>query len=307
MVEKHHDLFVAGIEAGGTKFVCAVGNGPENLNRKEFPTENPAEVLANVTQWLGEQQRIRGKLEAIGIGSFGPLDLDERSQTYGYITSTPKPGWKNVDLVGAIRMAFPGLPVGVDTDENAAALGEYRWGNARGLQDFVYVTLGTGIGGGGMSGGRLIHGLVHPEMGHMLLPRISGDTFAGVCPYHGACWEGLCSGPAIRERTGLPAEDLPSEHELWVIETQYIAHAVANILYVLSPQRIIIGGSVAKAGQLGSVRFFGMIRRKLETALNNYISSSAVQEAMDSFVVPPLQGDNAGILGGIALAQMCID
>lgn len=308
MIEERHSPLVGAIEAGGTKFVCAVGTGPGDLKpRIEFATtDEPAQVLSQVTSWLTEQQRHRGPLQAIGIGSFGPLDLHQDSPTYGYITSTPKPGWRNTDIVGALRQAFPGVPIGFDTDVNAAALGEHVWGNAAGLSDFVYVTIGTGIGAGAMAGGQLVHGLVHSEMGHMLLPRVPGDTFPGVCPYHGACWEGLCTGPALLKRTGMPAERLPPEHEAWALEAQYTAYALANIVCVLSPQRIILGGSVRKAGGLGSERFLQMIRAGVQQALNRYIVSPALAEGIDGYIVPPLLGDNAGVCGAIALGQQAI-
>jgi len=305
--ERRHVLAGA-VEGGGTKFVCAVGSTPHDLSRTEFPTgDNPMRVLTRVTDWLSEQQRERGALQAIGIGSFGPLDLHTDSPTYGYITSTPKPGWRDTDVRGAVRRAFPGIPIGFDTDVNAAALGEYFWGNASGLSDFVYVTIGTGIGAGGVAGRQLIHGLVHPEMGHMLLPRVPGDTFAGVCPYHGACWEGLCSGPALLKRSGMPAETLPPEHDAWVLETQYIACAVANIVCMLSPQRVIIGGGVRNAGRLGEDQFFRLIREKTQAALNGYIASPALCEEIGNYIVPPHLGDNAGICGALALAQTALN
>jgi len=301
------DALVGAIEAGGTKFVCAVGTCPQDLIRTEFPTgENPEQVLAEVTGWLQAQQRLRGALQAIGIGSFGPVDLHPDSPAYGHITSTPKAGWGNIDILGAIKRRFPDFPVAFDTDVNAAAMGEYRWGSGAGLRDFVYITIGTGIGAGGMAAGQLLHGLVHPEMGHMRLPRIPGDTFAGVCPFHGACWEGLCSGPALRKRSGMSAESLPPDHEAWAMETQYIAYAIANIICVLSPQRVILGGSVRKAGRLGEDRFFHLIRRKMRLVLNDYIASPALHEGIDSFIVPPFLGDNAGICGAMAMAQQKI-
>ena len=307
MTKKNNGVLVGAIEAGGTKFVCAVGTGPQDLHRTEFPTgDDPARVLSQVMDWLGEQQRRRGTLQAIGIASFGPVDLNDASPTYGYITSTPKAGWRNTDIVGAVRRAFPNIPVGFDTDVNAAALGEYRWGNGVGLQDLLYVTIGTGIGAGGMVGGRLLHGLVHPEMGHMLLPRVPGDIFEGVCPYHGACWEGLCSGPALLRRSGMPAEQLPPEHEAWALETQYIAYAVVNMVCLLSPRRVIIGGSVRKAGRLGPERFFQMVREKVQATLKGYVVSPALNEEVGSFIVPPLLGDDAGVCGAIALAQGAI-
>lgn len=304
MEKKRKDALVGAIEAGGTKFVCAVGTSPHDLQRTEFATgDTPDRVLTEVTSWLLEQQRQRGRLHAIGIASFGPVDLDKGSSTYGCITSTPKAGWSNTDIHGAVRRSFPGIPVAIDTDVNGAALGEYYWGSAAGLQDFVYVTIGTGIGAGGMAGGRLLHGLVHPEMGHILLPRIPGDTFAGVCPYHGGCWEGLCSGPALLARCGMSAELLPPEHAAWDLETQYIAAAIATIVCVLSPRRVIIGGSVRKGGLLGSARFFRMIREKMQGVLQGYIVSPALNEEIEGFIVPPLLGDDAGVCGAIALAQ----
>ncbi len=307
MLGERHDVLAGAIEGGGTKFVCAVGRGPHDLSRTEFPTgNNPLRVLAQVTDWLSAQQRERGALQAIGIGSFGPLDLHPDSPTYGYITSTPKPGWRNTDVLGAVRRAFPHIPIGFDTDVNAAALGEYFWGHAAGLSDFVYVTIGTGIGAGAVAGRQLIHGLVHPEMGHMLLPRVHGDTFAGACPYHGACWEGLCSGPALLKRAGLPAETLPPEHEAWVLATQYIGYAVANIACLLSPQRVIIGGSVRQAGRLGQDQFFRLIRAKTQAALGGYIASPALCAEIGSYIVPPQLGDNAGICGALALAQIAL-
>ncbi len=304
MTGQWEDAFVGAIEAGGTKFVCATGTGPHDLARATFRTgDDPAQVLPMVTAWLAEQQRQRGTLRAIGVASFGPVDLDRSSPTYGYITSTPKPGWRNTDIVGPLRKAFPGIAVGFDTDVSGATLGEQHWGNGQGLTDFVYITIGTGIGAGAMAGGQLVHGLVHPEMGHMMLPRVPGDEFAGVCPFHGACWEGLCAGPALLKRTGMPAEQLPPDHEAWALEAQYIAYALANLVCVLSPQRIILGGSVRKAGRLGQERLFEMIRAKVQEALNGYVVSPALAGEIDRHVVPPLLGDDAGICGAIALAQ----
>lgn len=298
------NALVGAIEAGGTKFVCAVGTCPQDLDRIEFPSgDSPEYVLAQVTDWLGEQQRRRGKLQAIGIGSFGPIDLHRDSPTYGHITSTPKSGWRNTDILGAVRRVFPDIPLAFDTDVNGAALGEFHWGNGEGLHDFIYITIGTGIGGGVMVGGQLLHGLVHSEMGHLRLPRIPGDAFAGVCPFHGDCWEGLCSGPALLARAKMAAEAIPPEHEAWDRETQYIAYAVANLVCVLSPQRVIIGGSVRKGGQLGQDRFFRMVRARVRTALNDYLVSPPLQEDIDRFIVPPFLGDDAGICGAIALAQ----
>jgi fructokinase len=305
---KRQDVLVGAVEAGGTKFICAVGRGPHNqiVAKESFPTGNdPDQLLAIVASWFHQQQHKHGSFQALGIASFGPLDLDVASATYGCITTTPKPGWRNTDLVGRFRAEFGNLPIGFDTDVNGAALGEYYWGHANGLSDFVYITIGTGIGAGGMSGGQLIHGLMHPEMGHILLPR-SGDDFEGVCPFHGACWEGLCSGPAIQKRTGFSAEELPEDHPAWAIEAQHIACAISNIACVLSPKRVILGGSVRRAGRLGEDKFFASIRERVKGMLNGYISSPLLNNAINGYIVPPLLGDDAGICGAIALAQTAI-
>lgn len=298
---------VGAIEAGGTKFVCAVGRGPAAgiLDRTRFETGNdPVRVMHEVTAWLLERQREHGPLAALGVASFGPVDLDESSATYGRVTTTPKPGWQGAEVLGPLKRAFPGLPTGFDTDVNGAALGEATWGAAQGLADLVYVTAGTGIGGGGMAGGRLLHGLVHPEMGHMGLPRIEGDDFEGNCPYHGRCWEGLCSGPAIAKRAGMPAESLPPDHPAWDFTIHSMAHAFFNLACVLSPRRIILGGSVRKAGQLGEAAFFDKLRAAFRKTAAGYIDSPALDEdGIREFIVPPALGDDAGVCGAIALAH----
>ncbi len=298
---------VAAIEAGGTKFVCAVGTGPgaSILARERFETGSaPARLLDAIVAWFAAQQRLRGRVAALGVASFGPVDLDERSPRHGFITTTPKPGWRNADLLGPFRRAFPGIPVGFDTDVNGAALGEGRWGAAQGLEDFLYVTVGTGIGGGAVVGGRLVHGLTHPEMGHIQMPQSRGDDFAGTCPYHGRCWEGLCSGPAIAARGGMPAEDLPPDHPAWDATIRSMGHALAMLTCVLSPRRIVLGGSVRKGGRLGEERFFSGVRRAFRETIAGYVQSpSLVEPGIDSFIVPPTLGDDAGVCGAIALAH----
>jgi fructokinase len=301
------DALVGAVEGGGTKFVCAVGTNPSDLTRAEFKTlGGPARVLSEVTGWLNREQRRRGKLQAIGVGSFGPVDLHTDSPAYGHVTSTPKPGWSNADIVGAIKGEFPSAALAFETDVNVAALGEHRWGNAAGLDDFVYVTIGTGIGAAAVTNGRLVRGLVHPEMGHMWLPRVEGDSFEGSCPFHGACWEGLCSGPALGRRTGLPAEEIGPGHEAWELETQYTAYALCNITAVLSPRRVIIGGGVSHAGRLGREDFFRLVREKMRAALGGYIQSRALDEEIESYIVPPHLGNDAGVCGGIVLAQTAL-
>jgi fructokinase len=311
MVSKRKNLVVGGIEAGGTKFVCAVGRGPDDVrqpeNRQEFATgDNPDRLIGQVVDWFREKQQ-QVHFSAIGIASFGPIDLIGGSPSFGHITSTPKRGWANTDLVGPIQRALGDIPVGFDTDTNGAGLGEFFWGRAAGLDDFVYITIGTGIGAGGMAGGRLLHGLVHPEAGHLRLPRVDGDTFKGACNFHGDCWEGLCSGEAIRQRTGMSAETLPPDHPAWAYEMQYIGYAIANIVCALSPKRVIVGGGVSKGGQFGEDAFFRGVRRHVQMVLNGYVASpSLLGNGIHDYIVPPQLGDDAGVCGAIALGQCAI-
>lgn len=290
----------AGIEAGGTKFVCLVAAGPEAIVAEtRFPTTTPEETIGRALAFFKDYA---ADLAAIGIGSFGPVDLDPHSPTYGYITSTPKAGWLNTDFAGRIGREL-GLPVGFDTDVNAAALAEYRWGAGQGLADFLYLTIGTGIGGGGLVNGRLLHGQLHPEMGHMRLPHDwDVDPYPGRCPYHGDCLEGMASGPALEERWGKSARDLPADHPAWALEASYLAHALVNLTCTFSPRRIILGGGVMNQSHL-----FPMIRRKVQVLLNDYIQSPAIQAEIDSYIVPPGLADRAGVLGAIALAQLAAE
>lgn len=284
----------AGIEAGGTKWVCAVGTGPDDIIALErFPTTTPAETLARAIAFLGQFSA----LKAIGVGSFGPIDLHPNSPTYGYITTTPKAGWQFADVVGPLRAAF-GLPVGFDTDVNAAALGEWRWGAAQGLDTFVYLTIGTGIGGGALVNGKLLHGLLHPEMGHMLMRRDAArDPFAGACPFHEDCLEALATGPALEKRWGALAETLPVDHAAWDLEAHYLAQAVVNLICILSPERIILGGGVMHQPQV-----FAALRPAVQRFLNNYLQMPQITARIDEYIVPPGLGDRAGVLGSIALA-----
>lgn len=285
------------IEAGGTKFVCAVGNGPDDLYIERFDTTTPEETISNAIDFFKEQNS-RNKLSAIGIGSFGPIDLNEHSDNYGYITSTPKPDWSQTDFVGAIKNEFD-IPIGFDTDVNAAALGEHHWGKAKGLTDFLYLTIGTGVGGGGMLNGKLMHGLVHPEMGHVFIPLNSEDQYKGACPFHNnRCFEGLASGPAIEERWGKSASDLGTSHEAWNLEAHYISLALVDYICTLSPQRIIIGGGV-----MGQKQLFPLIHEKVGAMLNNYIQSPEIINNIANYIVSPGLGNRAGVLGALALAM----
>jgi fructokinase len=286
-----------GIEAGGTKFVCAVGTGPDDVRAEvRFPTTSPQETIGRAIEFFRQQQE--EPLAAVGIASFGPVDPDPRSPTFGTVTTTPKPGWAHTDFAGAVRRALD-LPVGFDTDVNVAALGEHRWGAAQGLDTFVYLTIGTGIGGGGMVNGNLIHGLVHPEMGHVRIPHDwDRDPFGGVCPYHGDCLEGLATGPALEARWGQRGETLPADHPAWALEAEYLALGLVNIICILSPQRVILGGGVMEQRHL-----FPLVRRNVQTFLNGYLQAPAILDRIDGYIVPPALGSRSGVLGAIALAQ----
>lgn len=294
---------VAGIEAGGTKFVCAVGTGPDDIRAEtRFPTTDPSQTFSRVTDFFGQQRERHGELVAVGIGSFGPVDLDPNSSTYGFITTTPKPGWSDIDFAGRIANEL-GVAVAFETDVNAAALGEWRWGAAQGLDTFIYLTIGTGLGGGGLVGGRRMHGLIHPEMGHVRIPRLlEGDDYPGNCPYHGDCLEGLAAGPAIEDRWGRPPEDLPADHDAWSFEAEYLALGLVNFICTISPQRIIMGGGVMRQQHL-----FPMIRGRVQELLNDYVRAPAIIDSIDEFVVPPGLGQRAGLLGAIALARESVE
>ena len=287
------------VEAGGTKFVCMVGTGPGDMREQaRFPTTSPEATLLETVMFFRSAESRLGKLSAIGIASFGPVDLHPDSPTFGFITSTPKPGWANVDIVGTLRDAL-GVKVGFDTDVNAAALGEWRWGAAQALDTFLYLTIGTGIGGGGMVNGRLMHGLVHPEMGHVRIPHdLETDPFAGTCPFHGDCLEGLASGPAMNARWLQPAEQLPADHPGWALEARYLALALVNFICTVSPERIVIGGGVMSSGRL-----FPLIREQALELLGNYVRAPQLLNGIDDYIVPPWLGEHAGVLGALALAQ----
>lgn len=292
-------LLFGGIEGGGTKFVCAVGSGPDDLRAEtRFPTTTPEETIARALAFFQEQQAIHGALAAIGIACFGPLDPRPASPTFGRILPTPKPGWTNADLVGPFRAAF-GVPVGFDTDVNGAALGEARWGAAQGCDPVLYLTVGTGIGGGFLVNGQLVHGLLHPEAGHLPLPHDRArDPFEGICPFHGDCFEGLACGPAIEKRWGQRAETLPPEHPAWELEAEYIALALCSYIYTLSPQRIVLGGGVGQQPHL-----LRHVREKVPALLNGYIQSPHIMERIGEYIVPPGLGNRAGVLGALALAE----
>ncbi|HKR50564.1 MAG TPA: ROK family protein [Pseudonocardiaceae bacterium] len=287
------------VEVGGTKVICLVGSSPDHIvAQTRIPTGKPPETLAQVLAFFQREQACGGPLAAIGIAAFGPLELRRSHPRYGFVTTTPKPGWACVDLVGPIRRTL-GVPVGFDTDVNGAALGEGRWGAARGLNTFVYLTVGTGIGAGAVVEGRIIHGLGHPEMGHLSVPRQPDDDFAGNCPYHADCLEGMASGAAIAARWGRPAEQLDGDELLAAValEAAYLTAGLRDIIYSTAPQRIVIGGGVA-----GLPGLFPLIRAHLSEALAGY--PGLPEHTADDFLVPAALGPLAGPAGALVLADL---
>ncbi len=283
------------IEAGGTKFICGIGTGPDDLRTAQFPTSTPDLTLHAVIEFF---RQAGNHYDAVGIGSFGPVDLDPASPTYGHITSTPKVGWEDFDLAGTVQRAL-NAPVNFDTDVNAALLGEARWGAAHGLDDAIYLTIGTGIGGGVLAHGRRVHGLLHPEIGHLRLPHDKArDPFEGICPYHGDCFEGLACGPALQARWGQPALTLPSNHPAWELEAHYLALALMNLTVTVSPRRIILGGGVMQQPQL-----FDLLRKEFARLMNGYIRREEVLHHLSSYIQPPGLGNQAGVLGALVLAE----
>ena len=283
---------LAAIEAGGTKFVCAVGDEEGKIiERIQIPTTVPEETMPQVIEFFKKY-----KIEAIGIGSFGPVDVNEDSPTYGYITSTPKPGWKNYPFVQTVKEALS-VPVGFNTDVNAAALGEATFGAAKGLDSCLYITVGTGIGAGAVVHGNLLQGLSHPEMGHVLVRRHPKDEYLGKCPYHQDCLEGLAAGPAIEERWGAKGMELVEKTEVWQLEAYYLAQALMQYVLILSPKKIILGGGVMKQKQV-----FSFVYDYLKEFVNHYVELPE----LSSYIVSPGLGDNAGIVGSLLLAKQAL-
>jgi fructokinase len=284
-----------GIETGGSKWQCAVGSAPDDLRAQEtLPTTTPKETIDRVVAFFERE----GPVEAIGIGSFGPVDRKVSSPTWGNITTTPKPGWAHTDVAPEIQRRLL-VPVVFDTDVNAAALGEHLWGAAQGLDTFCYITVGTGIGGGGMARGKLLHGLVHPEFGHLRVPHdLEADPFPGVCPYHGDCWEGLASGLAIEARWGRPAVELAGDQAVWELEARYLALGLVSVICVLSPERIVLGGGVMSAPGL-----LPLVHQEVGALMNGYLDNEALGTGIADYVTLPRLGSLSGVLGGIGLAR----
>ena len=288
-------MYLGGIETGGTKIVCGIGTETgEIIERTSFPTTKPEETVEKMVAFFKDKD-----VKSIGIGSFGPVDVNKNSDTYGYVKNTPKPHWSNYDVLGAITNHFS-IPIEFETDVNAAALGEMEWGAAQGLDSCIYITVGTGIGVGVVSEGNMVHGMAHPEAGHIIVKRHPGDDFEGSCPFHKDCLEGMAAGPAIEKRWGKKGIDLVDHPEVWELEAEYLAQAITNFILVLAPKKIILGGGVMKQQQL-----FPLIREKVIRNLNGYVESKELSD-MDNYIVPPGLGDNAGLAGTLALAKKAL-
>lgn len=285
-------MLFGALETGGTKMVCAIGNEKgEILEQISIPTETPELTIPKLLSFYRDKE-----IAALGIGCFGPIDLNRNSDTYGYITTTPKTPWQYYDIVGVFEKEM-GIPVGFDTDVNASVLGEYTWGAGRGLDSCIYITIGTGIGVGVIADGKLLHGMLHPEGGHILLQKIPEDEYEGFCPFHENCFEGLAAGPAIERRWGKKAIELDEHHKAWEMEAEYIAQALVNYTCILSPQRIILGGGVMHQTQL-----LPMIRDRFIKLLNGYLKTKELED-IDTFIVAQSLEDKQGILGALKLAM----
>ena len=288
------------LEAGGTKFVCAVGNEQfEVIEKVQFPTTTPIETLDKTIEFFSRFDN----LASLAVGSFGPIDIDQNSKTYGYITTTPKPHWANVDIVGALRRAL-NVPIYFTTDVNSSAYGEVVARNNAGgrIENLVYYTIGTGIGAGAVVNGTMLQGLTHPEMGHIFMKRHPEDTYEGNCPFHKDCLEGMAAGPAIEKRWGKKGHELADNEKVWDLEAYYLAQALMKYVLILSPQRIIMGGGVMKQQHL-----FPRIRKYLQEFLNGYVQKKEILEEIDEYVVYPGLGDEAGFVGSIALGKLALD
>ncbi|MCI7043218.1 MAG: ROK family protein [Lachnospiraceae bacterium] len=283
------------LEAGGTKMVCAIGDESGKIYEQvSIPTETPEITMPRLISYFEER-----KIEALGIGCFGPIDPDKKSETYGYITSTPKLAWADYNIVGTMEKSLM-IPVGFDTDVNGSVLGEVTFGQAKGKKCVVYVTIGTGVGAGIYIEGKLLHGMLHPEAGHILLTQRQDDTYEGTCPYHKTCLEGLAAGPAIEARWGRKAVELKDDARVWDLEAYYIAQAIVNYILILSPQMIILGGGVMHQEQL-----FPKIRSYVKKMMNGYIKTKEMAD-LDHYIVPASLHDDQGIMGALELGRRAL-
>ena len=288
---------IAAVEAGGTKFICGLGNEKgEIIDKINIPTTTPEETMSKVIEYFKDK-----KFDVMGVGSFGPIDPVKNSETYGYITKTPKPYWSDYNIIGELKKHF-NVPMEFDTDVNGAALAEAWWGAGKGLKNIIYITVGTGIGAGAVVNGIMLQGLTHPEMGHIFLKKHPDDKFQGRCPFHKDCLEGMAAGPAIEDRWGKKGQEMANDDRVWEMEAYYLAQALVNYILILSPQKIIMGGGVMKQQQL-----FPLIRKYVQEFLNNYVYKREILEKIDEYIVYPGLGDEAGFTGSIALGKIALE
>jgi fructokinase len=296
---------IAAIEMGGTKIVCGIGTGPHDLRAvHRIETTTPEDTLEAASRWLSQMKLEHGHFSALGIGTFGPVDLDPKSEAYGFITSTPKPGWQQTDIVTFFKNRFR-VPIGFDTDVNAAVLAESLWGAGQGMDPVIYITVGTGVGGGVFVNGQLLHGALHPEIGHLSVPPPKNSDAVQrecQCPFHRSCVEGYVSGTSIAKRWGVRADTLPLDHPAWEELADIMGHALMNLCLTLSPKRIILGGGVMEQPQV-----IPLIRAKLMHHLNNYLLIPQVGPGIDQFIVSPGLGERSGLLGSLALGGIALD
>ncbi|HLZ10078.1 MAG TPA: ROK family protein [Chloroflexota bacterium] len=288
------------VEGGGTKFVCVIGTSPTDVvDQLIFPTVDPEETISTVIEFF-QRPRPGIELAALGVATFGPIELDRASPEYGGTVATTKPGWSFIQIVRPISRRL-NVPVGWDTDVNGAVLGEVRWGAGRGFDPVVYLTIGTGINGGVFVNGATVHGLQHPELGHLPMPPIDGDEFPGICEYHGRCLEGVASGPAIAARAGRPVVDIPDEDPIWDVTARYLGYGLMTVVVTVSPRRIILGGGVMRQAHL-----LPKVRRALQVVLNDYVHVPELLDRIDDYVVPSALGQEAGLYGALVLAERAL-
>ena len=288
---------IAAVEAGGTKFICGLGTEDGKIiSRINIPTTTPEETMSKVIEYFKDKE-----FDVMGVGSFGPIDPVKGSETYGYITKTPKAYWSDYNIIGELKKHYD-VPMEFDTDVNGAALAESWWGAGKGLKNVMYVTVGTGIGAGAVVNGTMLQGLTHPEMGHIFIKRHPEDTYEGNCPFHKDCLEGMAAGPAIEKRWGKKGHELADNERVWDMEAYYLAQALMNYILILSPQRIIMGGGVMKQQHL-----FPRIRKYVQEFLNGYVQKKEILEKIDEYVVYPGLGDEAGFVGSIALGKLALN
>ena len=289
MSSDNENLLFGAIEAGGTKMLCAIlDKNAKIIKESTIPTTSPEETTKQILSFFSSH-----KISSLGIGTFGPVDLHPKSPTFGHILNTPKLAWINFDYIKSFSSL--NAPIAVETDVNASCLGEVTYGNSKGLDNVVYITIGTGIGIGVITEGKLLHGMMHPEGGHMIISKMPEDTMESTCPYHDNCFEGLANGPSIKKRFGKEGNELKNDDKVWELESEYIAQALLNIIMILQPQRIILGGGVMHQEQL-----FPLIRKKVKSKINNYVVTKELDN-MDEYIVPCSLNDKQGILGSFKI------